>query len=309
MTQHKERVTALPIDVRKLHEYTLPDGKIIPYLPRIDSIKPPGMKDNTIAPNGICEKNNRSAAIESAQGLSSGAKKLLKALFERGGAALFGLEENPDMGIDYQNVFKKFLDPEEMGKALQELAYDMDTDAAGRGIHIDGILAPEASGVALGVAFSSLLKDKPPVLSVQKNGAPTSLEVAIDSYSKGKIDVMSIPLELLQVLQAKKPGEEINLIMCDDFFDSGKMTEAIALLLQLARQQGVNVNLVGVVVPIEKTYTGARKSIEENVGNVPIFSAVKIEDMGIHNNEGPWMKMQGVDTGLACEIKDFTKKI
>jgi len=308
MTILKERVTALPIEVENLYQHTLPDGRIIPYLPRIDGVKPPGMRDNTKAPNGICERERREDAISSAQGLTEGKRKLLRALLERGGSALFGSEDNPDMGINYQNVFKKFLDLKEMGEALQELAHAMDADAAGRGIHIDGILAPEASGVALGVAFSFLLRDTPPMLSVQKNGAPTSLEVAIDSYSKGKVDVMSIPLDLLQLLQNKKPRQEINLIMCDDFFDSGKMTEAIALLLQLARDQGVNVNLVGVITPIEKTYTDARNKIATNVGNVPIFSALKVEDMGVHATEGPWMKIEGVDVGLACDIQDFTIK-
>ncbi len=306
-------ITPKPIHVESMFSVEGSPKVQFPYVQRIfiEDHKPKGLKSGDVLPYGgtIVGVESRDAVINNRpNGLSLGEKKLLKGLLEYGGVAQFGPMNDSDMGVDYEHVFKKIYTPEIIEDALKDLAQTMQEDARTRGLHIDGVLAPEQSAVMIGAAFSTFLEDKPCCIPIQKNAKhPSELSVAVDSYtnSKGKTDIMSFPMELLDDMAKKNGGNEINLVLLDDILDTGTMTKAMALLLQMAREKGYKVNLIGVVAPLEKMYTEARKTIANEVGNMPVYSALAVEDMGIYKGTDPWIKVRGVDEPFACGIKDF----
>ena len=263
-------------------------------------------------PDGGIYKGEDRAKLINESTLSIGGKALLLGILTDGGAAQFGSFDNPNMGVDYEFVYKKLLNHQVVDGSLQELSSAINEDTTDRGIQIDAVLAPETSAPLFAGVLSSLLKGKPPCIPVQKNGSKgiSPVSDAVDSYSggEGKVDVMSIPVEVLEILQRKKGGNEINVVLCDDILDTGAMTIAMALLVQIAREKGFNINLMSIVSPLEKIYTHVRETIEATVGNVPVYSSIKVSDMGIYKGIEPWMKVEGITQAFACGIRDFRVK-
>jgi adenine/guanine phosphoribosyltransferase-like PRPP-binding protein len=295
-------------NIESLPRFSPHEGLKIPYIQRVIIHRPPSLKLENELPHGeLCRSDDRLRIIDSTPNtLTPGGRNLLKGLLENGGAAQFGSIKDPDMGLDYENVYKKIYNPEVSSDALTELADVMQKDARERGLHIDGILAPEQSGVLLGGIISNLFEDKPMCVPVQKNGkAKSPVAVAVDSYSKGQVDVMSLPLNILDIMKKKNGDREINLVLFDDILDTGTMTKAMAVLLQMARERGYKVNLIGIIAPIEKGYTHAREIIAEEVGDMPVYSTLSVEDMGVYQGMEPWMKIDGVQTPFACGMKSF----
>lgn len=238
--------------------------------------------------------------------LSPAGKNLLRGLREKGGVAWFGNQTDFDLGLNYGELYKTNFDTDVMNPVLQELAEKMQKIAKTREFSIDGVLAPEMSGIPQGRVFTSYINGAE-LHHVKKNIEllPNIPAVAVDSYTKGKTDTISLEGQTLEKL---KTEGRTNLVLSDDIIDAGFMTRAVALLLQLARKQGFDINLVGIVSPIEKTYTNARKKIKKELGKeIPIFSVLQIEDIGILNETQAWIKVKGIAKAIPCNLSDFRR--
>jgi adenine/guanine phosphoribosyltransferase-like PRPP-binding protein len=291
-------------EVKKIEIRNLPKhGETnLPYIKRT-FVHPPGMETPAVLSKyGLYKPEEIKDAIRNSE-LFSGSQIFLNGLLEGGGVALFGTEQNFDAGINYEDVYKIDYKHGVIDPALGELAIQMRQEAKKTNMSIDGVLAPENSGIKQATMLSSYLDVD--CFSVRKNGHKSSFAVAVDSYTQGKIDIISVAQSMLDSM---KKNNQKNLILSDDIIDSGAMTEAVALLLQLAQEQGYDIHLVGIVAPIEKTYTGAREKIKEILGDIPIFSALKIEDIGIINNSQAWIKVAGIKKAIPCNLADLRVK-
>ncbi len=265
------------------------DGTI-PHIKRT-FMRPPGMETPEIVDRyGLYREDEVPQMIESSLSLSKGTKLLLTGLLKSGGVAKFGNEAGFDLGINYNEIYKDTYKGGVMKEALREIAEVTEEHARLEGYSVDAVLAPELSGIKQATVYSSFLKDADCV-SVKKNGHNKSpMSVAVDSYTQGKTDIISLAQSALEDM--KREGRK-NVVLSDDIIDSGVMTQAVALLIQLAQEQGYDIHLVGVVSPIEKLYTGAREKIQKELGRgVPIFSALQIEDIGLLSDSQAWIKVE-----------------
>ncbi len=287
------------IDIQSLAKHT--SG--IPHLERTFAHPPGFNKPELYQKWGLYESNEIFGAIEQSE-LPDAGKTLLNGLLKYGGVGMFGVGENYDLGVDYDKLLKQIYRPEIAVPVQQELAKQMRERTDEMGICIHGVLAPETSGLKP----STTLSDSLMVANVSVNKkdvySTDDIAVAVDSYSKGKVNIISLAKSVLQTLQSEG---KTNFILSDDIIDSGLITIAVAVILQLAHEQGYNINLVGIVTPIEKVYTGASKIIQENLGLLPIVSLLKVEDIGILNEaQGlAWIKIIGLDKAIPCNLRDL----
>lgn len=293
-------------ELKKINHAELPKfgDSSIPHIKRT-LLRPPGMETpDILGKYGLYQTNEVSRVIDQTTEISDGGKKLLTGLLKDGGVGMFGTETEFDLGIDYDSVYKSGYKNEVINPALKELAVKIEDRAANLQFSVDGVLAPESSGIKQAAILSSYLKNAD-CFSVKKNGHSSPFAVAVDSYTQGKTDVISIAQSLFDSM--KVSGQQ-NLILSDDIIDSGVMTQAVALILQLAQEAGFNVHLVGIVTPIEKMYTHAGDSIREKLGDIPIFSSLKIEDIGYLSEKQAWIKVVGIDKAISCKLKDSRVK-
>lgn len=302
------RPEAARINVAQYGEY-----KGVPHIKR-EFFNPPGQeipgqeKYDTWKKHGLFTQTEFDTAIESTKNITDAGKVLLRGLLEQGGVGIFGNEQKYDLGIDYDLLLKSDYDHKIVDPAMRELATQMKVEAAAMDFPIDGVLAPEISGLQPAAMFSSYFDDASCV-RIKKNGfAPNTIGVAVDSYtSADRTDILSISKS---VLQKKFREGKTNFILADDIIDAGFMTQAVALILQLARDEGYDMNLVGIVTPIEKVYTRARQTIQENLGPIPIKSILQIEDIGIldPSQNTAWIKIVGLDKAIQCKLNDTRPK-
>ncbi len=292
-------------EVHRIQKDSLPtlEGSI-PHIKRT-FIRPPGFleRPEMLGSYGLYLPEEVDGAIEKSNLVSPGGKTLLRGLREMGGVALFGTGEEYDLGLNYGALYKTKVD-EKIVPVLEELAASMQGVADKRGYSVHAVLAPETSGVAQAKVFSSFLKGTE-CHPVKKNRDFSPIKVALDSYTKGKTDILSLATEMLASLQAEG---KTNIVLSDDIIDAGFMSQTVTLLLQLAQEQGYDVHLVGIVAPIEKTYTGAREHIQETLGDIPVISALQIEDIGLLNDTQAWIKVFGIPKAIPCNLADFRIK-
>lgn len=291
-------------EVKKIEHSILPRHKEtgLPHIKRV-FVRPPGMEHPEILDRyKLYKPEEIQEAIRNApeNEISTGGKQLLNGLLQFGGVGMFGTETDFDLGIDYDKLYKtkyknKFVNP-----ALQELANQMLQEADKEEYAIDGVLAPENSGIKQAAFFAAYLHDVD-CISVKKNGHTSPFAVAVDSYTQGKTDIISIASDIFSSMREEG---QTNLVLSDDIIDSGVMTQAVALILQFAQEAHFDINLVGVVTPIEKTYTHARETIREKLGDIPIFSSLKIEDIGLLSETEAWIKIKGIEKAIPCMLND-----
>lgn len=288
-----EVVTEMRLKPIEIKQYR--DG--VPYVARKFTSPPGYLNPDMFKKHGLYTREEIPFVIEKFP-LTDGQKTLLTGLLTYGGIAFFGTHESFNLGLDYNNVLKYLFRPDIVEPGLTELADELNKEPTYR---VDGVLVPENSAIKPGTLFANL-SGKIPIISVRKNGQSqqTGLEVAIDSYTKGKTDFLSIDESTLEAM--KKQHIE-KLVLTDDIVDTGAMTEAIALILQLAREKGYNVNLSGIITPFEKRYTKAREHIQTVLGNVPVKSILQIEDIGL--GPIPWIKIIDIEEAIPCNFIDL----
>jgi adenine/guanine phosphoribosyltransferase-like PRPP-binding protein len=245
---------------------------------------------------------------------SEARRTLLRGLLEYGGVGQFGEKHGEsDLGLDYSHFLKHEYMDEIANPVYNALGEQITSDIRDKGYsRIDGVLAPEKSGIKHGETLSNVLGVEK--IIVKKDTTPKNdrVEVALDGYTLNEVNVISLTKKTLGEL--KKDGKS-NFLLVDDILDSGLMTMAIALLLQRARatKENFDVNLIGIVTPFEKVYTGAGKLIEDLLGPIPITSLIQIEDMGLldeqqvqlHEGKEAWIKIVGMEKAIPCNLTDF----
>lgn len=294
-------------EVTRINTSGMKEYSGVPHIERT-FLHPPGLTSpESWRKWGLYAQNDLDRVIKESNALTDGGKILLNGLLQDGGVGMFGNAESYDLGINYDLLLKSDYDHKKVDPAMQELAWQMKDEATAMGIKIDGVLAPEISGLKPAMAFSGFLEDAS-CINIKKNGSsPQSVGVAVDSYTSDKTDILSIAES---VLQKQFREGKTNFVLADDIIDSGIMTQAVALILQLARDRGYDINLVGIVTPIEKVYTQARKTINANLGPIPIKSILQIEDIGILDeaNQTAWIKIVGMDKAIQCNLTDSRAK-
>lgn len=287
-----------------------------PHIQRV-VVPPPGVVNpDMIQRYGLYTNNEINPAIENSD-LSLGGKSLLQGILIRGGIALFPGSPNSelgfDVGIDYDYVFKHSFDSRHAQPAVEELAIEMKNVADSRSNHgdkviIGGILAPEHSAIKIATLVGNYLTSISPqnvyVHSVRKNGGNIGeFTVDVDAYSRAQTDTLWLNRKTLELIEQTGTS----LVLIDDIIDTGAMTNTVALILQLARENGFHAKLIGVGAPIEKVWTNARDNIAREIGAIPVRSILVIEDMGTHidSKPRPWLKVAGVEKAIPCRLKDL----
>ncbi len=219
--------------------------------------------------------------IHESANLSEGAKNLFDGLLSEGGVVKFGMI----IGLGYEYEYKHFFDTPKATAALIELADQI------RG-KVDAVISPEDSAIILLGILGFLLQV--PIIRVNKDDSQQngSFVVGVESYTSGKLDRLSIKKEALR--KAQKIGGR--LFFVDEIIDCGAMTIAVSSLIKQARNEDIDVRLVGAGALMEKMFTEARKNVKDAGLDFKPISVLKIEDLGLSPNQ--WIKVQGVNEAL-----------
>ena len=164
------------------------EKRIIPYIDR-EVIPPPNQ------PNEILSHQASLKFLKQTPLLSRGAKILAASLLRDGDVVQF-----PDgMGLDYERVFKMYVDPQEIGTSFLEMIDDHDLKSS-----VDAIIVPEYSAIVPGTIMTTLLNK--PVVRLRKNGIHEDEEFAaqIKSYTGGGIDTLFLSKKILDTLKKKE---------------------------------------------------------------------------------------------------------
>lgn len=195
------------------------------------------------------------------------------------------------IGLDYKAPFKTNYMPEYTLKASKKIANELHKRSA------NYILAPDISALFWAADLSSS-DDRLPILRIQKDEKEKSGDYkgALKSYTRGKDDILYIDSQSLLAALEKTNGK-LRFFITDEIADTGKMIALISKLVEFMKKDGLDIQIVGTGVIIEKTFTSARKLIENGL-KIPLFSALKISDMWLTDNEG--------NCGIAIEgITDY----
>lgn len=246
-------------------------------IPKIDRtvVNPPGAFDKYFVAGPEVSKK----LIEDSS-LTLGAKDLLQALLTDGTVLKFG----DAVGLGYDFVFKQYFDTLSAESSLNEIADKI------RG-SVDVIIAPEDSAIVPGGQLALLLGV--PIVRVNKNRSDTTdcYSVQIPSYTQGKKDVMSVN----RIAFEKAAATGGRMFLLDEIIDCGTMTLAIQALITQAANAKIPVKLVGAGALMEKTFTGAKKRIKNELG-FDLIGVLKIEDLGLKPQ--PWVKIEGIEQAL-----------
>lgn len=253
------------------------------HFPR-ETITPPGRIYERLDPTASIYAVERACSNNY---MTPGAANLLTGLLEFGNVKHFPGGD----GLDYDRVYKRLYRTDMADAAMTEIAEKIGPTA-------DVVLAPEHSAIVPAGHLASKLKT--PVVKVSKNGKSESpFAASLDSYTGGEQDVLSVAAEYVETLKQLRPknGQTLEVWIVDEILDTGAMTEALAYLVDLMRESGLNIELKGAVALMEKTYTGARKKIEEKL-HIDVLSGLLIDDIGGDMQNGTWIKVPGINEAL-----------
>lgn len=208
--------------------------------------------------------------------LSESAKEVLLGLLEWGNV----MEFPGGVGLDYKAPFKTFYMPQYLKKARVEMAKEIQSLGA------NCLVAPDIAALFWAHDISTAANSLS-IFRVQKDGKQKEKDYQgfINSYTKGTQDILYFDSETLGSA-LKHANNKLRLFLTDEIADTGKMLELLWQMVGNMKEDGLDAEIVGAGVIIEKTFTGARQLITEKLG-FPLFSSLKISDMWLASGFSP----------------------